>query len=800
MLRQAILIVLAIHICFALPAFGQEGESAEIFSPSTARVLHDMGCELNAAAEPNSSENRAALVFFNAAMQLDRRADYILPDVIKVASSLEEPDYSNRIYSYLLSYVDEECDLEVAREGLAYVMDKLNAREQRQALLRDMTSRLGERNSLFSSELYTRRGLLAAETADYQTATSMFVQAFQADPSNRLAFAKLSEVAAEPLPPAAYTRHYRLLIRDNPFDLDSCLQFAASLESVMLYGQAAGAYKYCSDLFGYMHPDSVLPAAIYLPRALSCYNSGDQLQTCLEMTAELREKGVFDVILQAIAARAAAELGHQGRADELLDAVDQRAQRMLAESEAVSAEAAQRFAWFYCFAAADAEKALLWANKSFAAAPDSETAMALLAYSLVMNEQYRYAAPLADQLGRQNQIAAIAKALVELNRGNAADAREVLKEAVFMDPGSLEARRARGLLRENDSEYIPDVESAAVLENLRNDFGESLVPKFSPPGEIVSLKLAADAPTGLSYGSRVEGKLMITNQGSEAFAISANGLFKGHIRIDAEVSGDLSNNFPALVTKVVHPSSPVEPGRTAYIPLRLIVGPLKDMLKASPQADLEIKFTAYLDPVTDETGRVRNAIAELEPAELVLQRNAVKVTRKYLQSRLDYLSGGNQNQKIKTINLFAGFLLEQETIAESAEAPYSFTYEEPVLLKSALLRGLNDENWVVRLRSITAIKDLPLDYELVNAVAKNLYAEGWPVRMVALFVLAKTQGRDFAKVVNSVGDADDSEFVRGMAVAFSAELKKPLEPAGPPQPTGRAPAAEPPEETPLGID
>jgi len=145
--------------------------------------------------------------------------------------------------------------------------------------------------------------------------------------------------------------------------------------------------------------------------------------------------------------------------------------------------------------------------------------------------------------------------------------------------------------------------------------------------------------------------------------------------------------------------------------------------------------------------------------------------------------------------LFAGLLLEQQAMAKTG-ALYKFMYQEPALLKSALLRSLADRDWVVKLQTMAAIVKLPLDYDLTGAVAANLYDDNWPVRMMAVFLLAKSQGPDFKKVLDSTVRSDDNTYVREMAVAFGAEVPEPEQPppTEPPEPTTEAPA-EPLETT-----
>ena len=61
------------------------------------------------------------------------------------------------------------------------------------------------------------------------------------------------------------------------------------------------------------------------------------------------------------------------------------------------------------------------------------------------------------------------------------------------------------------------------------------------------------------------------------------------------------------------------------------------------------------------------------------------------------------------------------------------------------------------------MQHLSLDYDVVQAVAANLDNTDWPVRMMAMYLLAKTQKGKFDKVLSSAATYDSSERVREMA-------------------------------------
>ncbi|MBA7659063.1 hypothetical protein ES703_67027 [subsurface metagenome] len=381
-----------------------------------------------------------------------------------------------------------------------------------------------------------------------------------------------------------------------------------------------------------------------------------------------------------------------------------------------------------------------------------------------MNGQTDWAKLLIDNCER-NQISDLALAQMQLEEGQQSSAIETLKSTIARDPGSLAAERAKEILAQHGGEYIPPIDPGIILTVLKNSFGQAVVPAFVRPEKIISVQLNLRG-SEFSYGSKFSGTVAITNNSSEPLVISDDGLLSGNIRVDADVSGDLNKKIPNLVSAKIQPASPVERGRTILIPLRLVTAELRRILRTYPQASLDIEFTVYLDPVTTGEG-LTNRLRGIKPAKVTIKRPGIKLTGKYLQNRLNSLSKGRQGQKIKTAQLFTGLLMEQYAMA-NREPLYKFMYADwmPDLLKSALLHNLNDNDWVAKVHTMASMLTLPLDYELINALAESLNDTHWPTRMMAIYLLAKNQDSNFAKVLDWTAKYDSSNLVRDMAIAL----------------------------------
>ncbi|MHC4634751.1 MAG: hypothetical protein ACYSYU_06000, partial [Planctomycetota bacterium] len=275
------------------------------------------------------------------------------------------------------------------------------------------------------------------------------------------------------------------------------------------------------------------------------------------------------------------------------------------------------------------------------------------------------------------------------------------------------------------------------------------MPSFTTPEKMISVQLNVRG-NKFSYGREFEGSIAITNNSTEPLIISDDGLFKGYIRVDAAISGDLNKEIPGLVDIRVRPALPVEPGRSLIVPLRLITGQLRRTLLNYPQASLDIEFSVFIDPVISESGRISNRLAGIPTAKLTVSRPGKVLTNSFLQNRVNSLSKGKQGQQIEITRLFAGLLMEQNAMA-NREPLYKFMYADwmPAMLKAALVHSLREnEDWIAKSYTMAAMLDLPLDYELLDAVAENLNETHWPARMMAVYLLAGKQGENFKKVLD----------------------------------------------------
>jgi len=772
LLLCSLLVLLSCPICHAQDILSTElkaptapllAESDKLFSPPVGRIFYDLAYELANNPDITPQQVEQAITLLTATIKLDSSAKYILPDMIRLLSRHPQRDYSELMYQLLINYVDKAADIEVIQEAISYLIRGLSAREQREQLFEQLLAKLGGKSAILDSELSTQLALLKVEKADLKTAQSYFIAAYNNNNYNKLAFDKLTEMLADQITPAMYLEHLRLAMNENPLDIQTVIAFAAYAERLELFAVAADAYQYSAELFRFMRPSETLPDAIYLPWAISSYNVTRGKQKCLQIASDIRNGGRFDLLLEAIAGKAALKLG------------DQQQGRTILKTQKVSGY--QRLAWFYGLAMSDYNKSVVWANKAYSAEPNSPTSAAILAYALVMSGQTDWPRLLLDNY-KHNQIADLALAIIQLTDRQKTAAIETLKTAIAKDPSSLAAERAKEILVQQGTEYIPPSDPTVIMTALTSEFGQAIVPTFLKPEDLISVKLKLRG-SRFSYDSQLQGAVAIENKSSHALIVSDDAFFKGYIRIDAHVTGDINADIPKLVTLRVRPGLPIDPGQGISVPVNLVTARLKEILHNHPQASVKIEFDVFIDPViTEDKGVAVSSLAAMPPAKTTVERPRIELTSKYLQNRLDSLAKGRQGQKTTAAQLFAGLLIEQQIMAKQ-DPTYKFVYADwmPELLISALKRNLAEPDWVVRVHTMAAMLPLQLDYELTTAVAESLDDSRWPVRMMAVYLLAESQGPAFRKVLEWTAKEDKSEYVRQMATALAAIEPVPTPPA-----------------------
>ena len=766
---------------FISTAFAQVSGQQQLYSSLNAKTFYEIAQELSTYEYATDAEIEQALIFLETAQKLDPRAEYIHEAVLSAVTRTAGPDETDKIYQAFKNYLNTDVDLEVARKTVQQLLADKNSRTEREKVLEKLLTITSGKNDELSSELATQLGILIAERADFENAGMYIERAYRYNPYNTKAFRTLQGIYENidgDFNPYLYARYLRLAMTLDPLDLNASMAFARYAELMEMNNIAARAYEYSARLFIYLKPDEPLASSIYTPWAIASYNTSGGAQTCVEIANWLRSSGNIDLVIEALAGRAAVKAGKSNEGQKLLAQAAQKAEEQLAPDVIALDVTPIELAWFYCFGLEDPNKALVWANRAYSDDPQSSIVKSILAYSLVrgtgdiesrhvllQSAKQMLAAENGKPLYEANQIAALAMGLLKRDEGDLDGAIELFKSAMRMDPMSLAAETTAKLLDEMRIDYPKPQPPKELLDSLRDEFGEKIVPPFAGIDDIAGLKFTLDT-SSLTYGHSLEGILKVTNKRSEPLFFSDDSMFKGYVRVDAEVTGDLTVSIPNLISKRFRPTVS-DQNKQITIPLDLTTGMLRRLFIAYPQASVNVEFTIYIDPVIIDDGKIANRIDTLEPLKATVARPGAHLTRKFIVKNLDMLAKGQFKQKIRASQLFAGLILEQD-IKKKINLPYRTINVDRALLVSSVKRSLSDENWAVSVQMMSTLLNFtpPFDFDIISGVSGNLDDPKWPVRLLAIYFLDRAQGDNFRSVLDWVGQNETNESVQQMITAL----------------------------------
>jgi hypothetical protein len=759
-------------------SLGQETSAySELSSQTCSQKFFEMAREIAISEKVDETSARQAIVFVKAAIDLGGTPDNtIQAEIIGLISRFSLKDNFLLVFKMLENHLNQQSDYSVIKDAVSYLLNTTNTREQREDLINQILDALKGRNDYLDSEMLTSLGILRSELSD-PNAISLFLKAYQANRYNKLAFVKLLDYIPQYVTLEARLEHLRLIFGENPFDLQAALSFAEFARQTEMYQLSEDAYQYSASLFAYLYPSRQLPPYIYLPWTMSAYNTQRSQYKCLDIAKNLELKGRFDLAAQTIAAKAAQKMGDNERADQIFEQTVKKAKQIYysnkpADSDAAKIEVSQALAWFYCFAKPDANEAFGWAKRAYTLEPNKPTTASLVAYSLFMNKQTDKAKEIAEKF-QTNQIANLTLAQIQLSSSPDSNSNNIglqtLTTAIQKDAGSLEAEIAKQILTGLSLKYQPALNEETTMLKLKNTLKGPVMFPFISPARLFSVQLNLQG-TKFDYGKNFGATLSIKNNSTNPMIISDESYFRGNIRIDAGIKGDINKKIAKLVSIKIQPTTPIGPGKSILVPIDLIGGELKKILYDHPQASLGIEFIVYLDPVILENKTVANRLTDVSPIVYRITRPPVRITTQYLKSRIDTITKEQSGLEIESVQLFAGLIKEQQEIAKG-RVHYDLVAADwmPGTLTSAIIFCLKDKDWETKVQTMLAISNLTLNSKLLNVVADNLSQSQWPVRMTALYLLAKNKF-NLDKVLDWSARYDQSRAVREMAIAFGAKV------------------------------
>lgn len=733
----------------------QSGAISQVFAQLTDDFIH--------AESPDATTYEQAVLYAMAAMDLNINNRQAIQGLLDLTEQWPDRDYSSYVLQWLIHANHDYTDWRLFKNALTYVFDHTRVAYRKEQIINQLLELVSETNQFVRSELLVMKATLAYENNNELRARDEFHKAYQTCKYNKTAFMRMVQLGPEQIKAQTYFEHLRYVVQENPLDLDAALIFAQYSERLELYSLAAGAYKYCADLYQYLNPEKELPAQIYLPWAITSYNSKNHIAQVKDIVDMVRKYNRFDLFVESIGAKAEMAQGDQARAQAMFAGIEQRAEQMIRAGQKDIEP--KQMAWYYCFVHPDEAKALDWANRVYSNDPNSVAGTGLLSYALIMNDQFDWAKPLAAR--SETQISQVSQAILALAGDRPDEAATLLHKAIVRDPSSFVAEFAKKLLKEKGIPYKSQIQTNDILVSLAGQFDRFIVPIFEDPEKRVSVRFDS-RQKNIDFGESMAATVSIVNSSKETILISDDSFVQGDIRIDATVRGVISEEITGLVQEKLFSRNLVPPGKMVKATVRLDRGRLKRILESHPQAVLDIDFTLHLndfDTETDDTPRL-----SIDPVKMTVHRPGVVITTRGLNNQYNAIVMSDASAKVATGKLFLGLLREQAVMAEQGPL-YHFRYADwmPGRLTSAfssesgLLLLDTFDQWETKTELMVNMLGMEFNGGISTAVARHLRNPAWPVRMAAISVLASSHGDGLQDVLEWAKQYDRHPLVKRLA-------------------------------------
>ena len=769
--REFICIIVGLGLASGLALAAESPQPGDIVAPIAAESFSRLGIEI---VSSNPENVDAAMAFLQAGMLLDKQSGTGYEQFLRGAGRTcqGQQNYREIIQQTLKQYLDYKADLDIASQSLACVIEQVNSRQEREAILMRLLSPFASANPIFGSDIAVQLGLYAVERADIASAVKQFEYAVQLNPYHVLAQAKLMELRRSQTANGEWTEKLnwlRLKLAVNPMDLQAAVEFGQAAYQAGLYQPAVNAFEYASNLYEFIHPGAVMHEEIAIGWAESCYFSSPHVSRCQAIADKLRQAGVFNLEVEVVAALAAETAGNSELKNKILSEAASKAESQFETNQPTMS--AHQLGLFYCFAAESSEKALAWCNAAYKQDPNAAGCKSLMAYAFWLNQQEELAEEYASPLAENDPVAMLTLAQILIKKDQKQKAAELLNKAASRYLSLPIALKVKDLRKQLGIEGISEVSPELIQQALAARWGEKVIPSFATPDKLFKVKLKFEGEE-FFYGNELDAWLVVENTSVIPLIIGPQSLVTGHYRVDAEIRGDIVMKAPQLLEKTFRPGKVLLPGEAIATRLNLNTGSLAKALFSYPQAAMTIDFKLYLDPVSDTDGSLKSGIPGQGVIQSTVRRKKVELTREFLVQRLDSLAKGQEGQKLRAAELFAGLYAEQLE-NNAGRVPYKHIFVESALLTDSIRRSILDENWRVQVHILTLLArySVNLDYTMTESVSDALNHEKWPERMIAMWLLGQQQKATFQPVLDWKAEYDPFLLMRQLAVAMGGKPK-----------------------------
>jgi tetratricopeptide (TPR) repeat protein len=643
--------------------------------------------------------------------------------------------------------------------------------EARRAWLTSLLDR--PRPPFAESMIRARLAGLALEQANYDAARDLLAEAQRLDPLNPEAALLALRAMPPSATPAEVLAAQLQALQLHPTDPELPWEIGRLLEDAGLHADASVFLNYGMLLAG--APDALPPAArLELVRNRAA--CGDYLGAL-----EFSRSG-----LNACASDPAYLMCHYWlgmRTERPIDFAVARGQleRLLSpvkDPQEWPVDLVAQAAWFHCTIDPQPDRALALAQAAAARAHDDPFVARVLGWAQALAGKPAAARETLAPLARTDPFAAYQLARLLKDEGDEAGAARVVQSVGRVHAGSyaldlLASLNLPGLASQ------PAPESAALRQALAG-FRADVLNFWREPARFLEARIEPERTT-FAPADRWMLTFSLTNRGDFPISLGPEGLVNPTFLLSITTEGDRRREFPNLLTVSADTLRVLRPGQTISV-RRSLVGPPYRAAQLTPQQLQRVSVETLLDAQRTRDGRWVPGPTGQRLRPLAFNRAPAATSADAWNAMLATLRGDDWAARGRALRQVGELLGEHQrhALRPLPYRPQPVPVESIESIFATALRGGDG----LRFQALYALQPAGLSRTLADAVQDCLADESWLVRMMALRLLARSDGQ-FLETARQRNRDDPDELVRDMALSLVEKWSPPA--SGPTdEPTGGA--------------
>lgn len=721
---------------------------------------------------PTTHDVEIVLTLMRAAAKLDPQFAEPYQWMEDIYQSLGKAEDS---LTALEHYVQRDPANLVARlEWLAQAVGRLQTIEARQRFIQKQLDQAAGQ-APFAADAHRRLAEIALTQGDHQTADRQIRAALKLAPhdptTQRLAY----EILARPDDHAAEVRMLLRRIAASPMDIDLIQRLANTLDDLSLHKQAWPWYTYALDVLRAANPTREPPVRLLFELARSRADGGDLEAALQDCTNAVRVDPEY-VRVRLLMVHVLRKLKRNDTAETQIRALRDRYAK-LADRVVKSKDArlATEMAWFYALYDRRPDEAWRFAQIAITGAAAPEDALRTYGFAALAKADLEKAEHAFLRLAETDQMAAVGLARVYLAGKRSKLAGTVLERAAKLRATGIPHDEIAQMLRANNLP-VPQPPDHPNVRKALAEFNAAPLEYYKNPSKFLRLTVAF-LNQRLAPGDPWFVQFELTNVGAFSITFGEGMMAIPELLLSATTSGDRDREFSHYLFVDLYRTPVLEPGQSVRVVQTVDIGPLRQVMFMTPQADQGIVLSGILDPAQSANGQWAPRLGGLTTTPARTNKPRLVVSEQLMADLHAGLNSDNNDAVLPAANALFALLAEQEAVRAGRltykPAPVNAETVVDALLGAATKPGRDP---VLRARLIESFHQIELTNPIVRRLAEGLSDKHWLVRLMTVWLFAHKQGPTFNPVGGRLAKDDPDPLIRDIAAAYLAKWKRPPPP------------------------